>query len=408
MLVAISCSKEYPEEANTLDDSSGKSYDYEIPVDEALNTLNVFLESEGQQTKSSALKAGDYSVEKWTCPRGTKGEISSVSSVYCVDFSSSLGSAILAADKRMSEKIFCVSDTKISVDDLDLAMEYKSEGDTKLNSRGLVYPLGKEEVLPLRYVGNAISSSSKSKKSTSTSNAQRSNDIKYGPLLMTKWGQEEPFNTYMNGAKAKCGPVAAAQLIYYFRDTVCSVPDSQVWDWEALKEVRPYTAYYELGSPYAQESAARFMLEVKYQCNYKPEDTHGCIVGDVEKCLRQFGFQNVKHDFAHFGGDGHDIQHIDDNINYMIKCSRPVIMLGFSIRDFSGHVYVLDGYKKDSTGEYLHINWGWEGKMDGYYSKGCFDESWRAGIEEGFDNNTGIDSKLSNFDLNHYYIYYDM
>ena len=70
-----------------------------------------------------------------------------------------------------------------------------------------------------------------------------------------------------------------------------------------------------------------------------------------------------------------------------------------------GHAYVLDGYKKDNTGEYLHINWGWYGAYDGYYAKGCFDLTKRAGYEESVDYGISGNDTVD-FNFFHYYVYF--
>ena len=64
----------------------------------------------------------------------------------------------------------------------------------------------------------------------------------------------------------------------------------------------------------------------------------------------------------------------------------------------AGHAWVLDGiYVRKvygETGDYLrtenlfHINWGWNGLDDGYYSQGVFDTSQRLDTEFGVDPGT--------------------
>lgn len=57
------------------------------------------------------------------------------------------------------------------------------------------------------------------------------------------------------------------------------------------------------------------------------------------------------------------------NMNAEIQASRPVLMSGYTA-DNAGHCFVCDGV--DANG-YFHINWGWEGSSDGYFSLTALD-----------------------------------
>lgn len=86
-------------------------------------------------------------------------------------------------------------------------------------------------------------------------------------------------------------------------------------------------------------------------------------------------------------------------------------MLAFCMawqRQWCGHAYIIDGYKKDNTGEYFHINWGWTGVLDGYYARGCFDEAQRYSIEKEFDSGATSNGKPSNYNITHYYVHYEL
>ena len=412
------CSKDIAADLNT--EQLNSCNNFEIPVDEALKTLSEFLETEELTTKSSALSNGEFTVEKWPRTNGSKAVASSALSVYCVDFSKDKGSAILAADSRLSDKIYSVTDTKITAADLDAANTQLRQFSTTNNSlidfntlsEAKIKDTGKSFAINL--VCKSILDDSSMRRgdegpSGSSDNEDSSSQvIKYGPYLTTKWGQAEPFNNNMNGTPAGCGPIAAAQVIYYFRSDV-EPRENWAWNWDKLKEVTPST--FDTCSDDAKRAAADFVSEVKFRCNMKPSDTQA-VVGDIKRCLKNFGFTDVRYDFAHFGGDAHDIKHINDNIENMIKCEKPVIMLSGtwdSSADFfkwiQGHAYVLDGYKKDNTGEYLHINWGWYGAYDGYYAKGCFDLTKRAGYEESVDYGISGNDTVD-FNFFHYYVYF--
>ena len=115
------CSKDITADSNA--EQLNPCNDFEIPVDDALKTLSEFLETEELTTKSSALSNGEFTVEKWPGSNASKAIASSNLSVYCISFSKDQGSAILAADSRLPEKIYSVTDTKITAADLDVACE---------------------------------------------------------------------------------------------------------------------------------------------------------------------------------------------------------------------------------------------------------------------------------------------
>lgn len=52
-----------------------------------------------------------------------------------------------------------------------------------------------------------------------------------------------------------------------------------------------------------------------------------------------------------------------------INAGRPVIYSG---QDVSvGHAFVCDGYEIKGSVPYFHINWGWGGSANGYFSSDC-------------------------------------
>lgn len=163
------------------------------------------------------------------------------------------------------------------------------------------------------------------------------------------------------------------------------------------------------GTDEAKNQMGHFMLDIKEHCNMKIKRVSG-TVGNVQDCLSHYGFESIYHDFAHFGGDKHDEKHLDGVVK-MLEKEKPVVMLAFCIAgwpwEWCGHAYVIDGYLKNKEGEYFHINWGWNGIQDGYYARGCFDENYRDSIEEGLDSGEAS-CDPSNFNVNHYYVHYEL
>lgn len=53
-----------------------------------------------------------------------------------------------------------------------------------------------------------------------------------------------------------------------------------------------------------------------------------------------------------------------------LDASRPIIYAGFGSSGNSGHCFVIDGYDSNN---YFHINWGWGGYQDGYFTLDAMD-----------------------------------
>lgn len=64
-------------------------------------------------------------------------------------------------------------------------------------------------------------------------------------------------------------------------------------------------------------------------------------------------------------------EYLDLDGVYVIReeCQKghPVIFAGFPSSGKSGHCFVIDGYKVINGDYYYHVNWGWDGSMNGYY-----------------------------------------
>ena len=69
-----------------------------------------------------------------------------------------------------------------------------------------------------------------------------------------------------------------------------------------------------------------------------------------------------------------------------IKTNGPIIYRGQSSE--GGHVFVLDGY---DSNDYFHVNWGWSGSSDGYYSLSAMNpgEQGAGSFEGGYNQMQG-------------------
>ena len=86
-------------------------------------------------------------------------------------------------------------------------------------------------------------------------------------------------------------------------------------------------------------------------------------------------------------------------IDQQLSEDRTPVLMGGTRTDTSGtehgHAWVIDGI----NGNMYHINWGWHGNSDGYYSKGIFNTASR--ISYDTTNDPGTNTHVGNFARNY-------
>lgn len=210
-----------------------------------------------------------------------------------------------------------------------------------------------------------------------------------GPLLSTRWNQHSPYNNQCNNHVAGCGTIALAQLMNYYRYPSNPMSEGVNFSWNNI----------------SSENSASISAFVKRV--YDVIGTEHVLnwvftrPGNMEDGIRDFGYNVTVADHNTYRVESELIQH-----------RRPVIMLGndwdMSILPGSleylgkSHYWICDGIKKttmkrlyvftewqpNSDGIFVpgwyskdnpdvqggsvylkfHMNWGWGGSCDGWYS----------------------------------------
>lgn len=199
-------------------------------------------------------------------------------------------------------------------------------------------------------------------------NVNRSNIENF---VYSTWGQEAGYNQFFpilgNGerAYAGCGPVAAGQIMYYFKHP-------NTYNWGAMKQ----------NVSTAESARLLFDIAEMSDANYDIKGT-GTTITDIKKTFEDLGYS---------------LQHKEDNnfLNTIMEnCDqrKPVYARGES--DSEGHAWVISGYHMDDVETFyevwtfmrynaftlydkvfydrivyynLYINWGWDGDYNGYYN----------------------------------------
>ena len=196
------------------------------------------------------------------------------------------------------------------------------------------------------------------------------------PLLKSKWGQSHPFNARTGYPYSGCVATAVAQLMYYYQ-------------WPAQGQgSNEYTVTYYNTTKSADFSQSHYdwanmLPDYRYpvQATAEEEDAVALLMDDVGTAsFMQYtpdasGTQGV---FAYQALQ----KHFDYTAAYVAKAvegpSRfaeilrqellngcPVYLEGRPAGSASGHAWVVDGFDENGL---FHMNFGWEGQGDAYYS----------------------------------------
>ena len=205
------------------------------------------------------------------------------------------------------------------------------------------------------------------------------------PMLNVNWGQGMPYNVllpHINGssndhAYVGCVAVAMAQVMSYWQHPA-----------RATKTIPSYTSYpgrtYEVSMPaltpmdfdwenmqntyYTNDSTSTECLAVanlmRYstsalQSSFNLTATNSYTRKIPETLIEFFGYKNSAH---YIYRENFSTEGWEETIYAELAAGRPVAYGGN--KQSAGHAFVCDGY--DGEGRF-HINWGWNGKSNGYF-----------------------------------------
>ena len=200
-----------------------------------------------------------------------------------------------------------------------------------------------------------------------------------GPLLTSTWNQDAPYWNYtplVGGQHTYTGCVATAiaQIMNYWQfPSVGQGIYSYWWNGRYLSaDFRHSFPWDQMRASYsgdytdAQANAvARLMSDIGISVNMDyGTDSSGAYTDEAMNALPAFFFYdsdiNKCNVIGAGGWDGY-FSNIMDHINIL----RPVLLSIYT--SDSGHAVVADGYRT-SPSDQLHINMGWGGAYDNYYS----------------------------------------
>lgn len=391
-----------------------------IPIDEAVSELERFLVEIERETKSVSLfDSREITAFGAVSFARTKSETFTIdlpdSLLYLVNFSDSAGFAILSANRLVGNKVLAyVESGNIDINTFIDAYDYMNNGIGFVESYSFV---DEDIIVPemlltslLNLVNHNVVSSdfnqditeddlSFNERTVGVTRAKSisTNSIKYGPFVKTKWCQSSPLNDLCGGYSAGCCAIATGQIILSNKYSSTMLFDGKECSWSDLESVFNYQTHSYKGSAEAQNQAAHFinMIRSKDYCNIKK--TSGDSIG-AKRAFEKFGYKNVTRHW----GIGTNTR---DKIHQCLQNRHPVYVDGLNKKLFSaGHCWLIDGYIDYITSTlyqerlrntiltshryYHHINWGWNGKYDGYYHVDDFNVANRQSFDDVIDSDT--------------------
>lgn len=221
----------------------------------------------------------------------------------------------------------------------------------------------------------------------------RETDAIVGPLLNSKWDQVNGYNSCIpktcgtTNAPAGCVAVSLAQIMKYYKSP-------SIYNWNSMPDV------------YTTETTSHFLLEIgeNVKINYDCDGSSASNDNALSALKNNYGYVTAK------------LADYNYNIvrNEVLNAKRPAILSGGS-KGFlevykNGHSWICDGVEvmgsyrcvydeelKDyytlRIAEYLslHMNWGWGGKNNGWYS---FSDFHPTGNEHSYNYKTKMITSL--------------
>ena len=221
------------------------------------------------------------------------------------------------------------------------------------------------------------------------------------PLITTKWGQREPYNSKCPTYKGQqcptgCTAVAMAQVMRYHQyptgTTKSIIPAYTTQTYRFRMPSLPITTFnwsnmpdeLDSSSPQAKiDEVAKLMLYCGQatDMNYAPNGSGAFSYLIPDRLPKYFGYPSTMHYLYREAYNEHEW---DSLLVKELLNNQPVIYTAYTNVPL-GHTFICDGY--DGNGLF-HINWGWNGVGNGYYR-----------ISVAYATEEGLNDNIKNYHL---------
>ena len=368
---------------------------YAVTVEEALANLEGVLAQIDGETRAGGMRRA-VSVDRVKAAdvcdlTRSEAALDVEDLLYVVSFGEGNGSAVLGADKRVTQVMAVLDETVLTAEDFvkfdtrATSLEEKSSKDqmkdmllgamVKSSTRALLIPpdtpTPPDPIGPVTPVAPEIET-------------VISNQSQIGPLLRTKWNQggsaytgiyNVHYDDYCGGCPAGCGPIAMCQLLTYLQAPNPNIISGVQFDWSLISQ----DVYGGTPTAEAKDEVARYIRQMgaALGTTYTPSGS-STDSDEMEDYLQEIGYSGANVVY-------YDLNRIYDQLTNR----KPPIIIGIRT-DGKGHAWLLDGrtyyrirtylllydgdgnllsrqLSTDYTIHMYHFNLGWGGYLDGYY-----------------------------------------
>ncbi|MHB8261045.1 MAG: C10 family peptidase [Bacteroidia bacterium] len=204
------------------------------------------------------------------------------------------------------------------------------------------------------------------------------------PLMLSTWNQNGggsiPYNYYCPGGSVTgCVATTMAQIMRYWSYPAHGTGSSSYTQYSNPNNYPAQSANYGATTynwaNMPLNASNTDVAQLSYQCgvsvdmDYAPTGSGAQVLGGNPSA--QYSYK------TYFGYDPNQIRGYNkssfndadwvDSVKSDLNIGRPVQYVG-SDSLYAGHTWVCDGYDNTTPINYLHMNWGWGGTYDGYFS----------------------------------------
>ena len=224
-----------------------------------------------------------------------------------------------------------------------------------------------------------------------SSNTISSNDLEVkklesdiAPIIKTRWGQSFPYNKDCpSGCPSGCVATAMAQIMnYYSYPTQGKGEHSYVsntnkyflsfdfadttFDWDNMLD-----DYSKNSGTSLNQNAVSCLMKacgVSVGMDYNTGESGALDVNIPYALINFFSYNKYA---ACIRRDYYKSTEWYDEVFKELEAGRPILYCGRNYYSTGGHAFIIDGYRRSD--ELFHVNWGWNGDWDSYYSLDALD-----------------------------------
>ena len=348
-------------------------------LSDAKSIAAAFMQQKGLDFPSDGV---DFTEADISSSNNVKGLTHKRAAYYILNAPDSAGYVIVSGDDRFIDVLGYSTSGSLSSDNMPDGLQYLlSALSSEITSATELYDNeGIQHVEAVRY--------------PLTDNGQS-----IAPLVKTHWGQNYPFNAqvpvsysgtysiYHGRASVGCVALAMAQVMNYWKypangqggvcynelyDNLYVNFSEQTYNWDAI--ATEYGSYVDDNGNYhnatytqtQKDEVAKLCyhlgLAINTEWNADNYGSSGAYEEYIPKAMITYLGYNPYAKLRYrevLGVEGFSQAILDD-----LTAGRPVIMAAGSTS--GGHCFILDGY--DASTGMFHVNWGWQGDDNAYYS----------------------------------------